>query len=295
MAEFVISCITFLFCIMAIIQLALVLNAYALVRYAAYNAARAGIVWGGDQEKMAEAARVSLLAVFPRHGRADHLRGLTENYLAAQATDSTGALTFFGDPITETSIINQDELTCGTTITFDDPAQAEEATITVQVIHRYELVIPLVNRLAFWIYMKFRSGQGYQGETVDYLAAQTDKMRRTGEFKNIEYRIPLVAHYTMRLHSDYSAPACPTTTTTTVTTTTLAFVPPPPPPKPPPPPCNSNAGYCGALLMGFPCPGGQCTTYAPALPPSCQKCCKGHHCHGNGYQQMLAGDPCYCY
>ena len=44
-----------------------------------------------------------------------------------------------------------------------------------------------------------------------------------------------------------------------------------------------------SLLMGFPCPGGSCITNPAALPQSCKTCCKGHHCHGHGFQQMLAG------
>ena len=37
-------------------------------------------------------------------------------------------------------------------------------------------------------------------------------------FRDIEFRIPLVAHYTMRLQSDYATEACPPTTSTTTTT-----------------------------------------------------------------------------
>ena len=75
LAEFVIVVITLLFTILGVIQLALALNAYSLVRYAAYNAARAASVHSGSQEKMEDAARISLLAIFPRHGRADHRLG----------------------------------------------------------------------------------------------------------------------------------------------------------------------------------------------------------------------------
>lgn len=208
MAEFVLSAVTFLFSILVIIQLALVLNAYTLVRYAAYNAARAGVVHGADPEMMQDAARISLLGIFPRHGRADHVRGFSENYLGAKQTDADPALTPFGEPITDVQILGKDNISCGQTITFDDPAQARDAVITVQVVHRYELVIPLANRIMYWVYTRHRSGEGYQGQSVDTLAKTTDQMRRGGEFNDIEYRLPLVAHYTMRMQSDFVRKNC---------------------------------------------------------------------------------------
>jgi len=207
MVEFVLVAITFLFTILGVIQLAMVLNAYALVRYAAYNSARAAIVHANDavvlDEKMHEAARLSLLAIFPSHGRADHIRGLVENYVAAKETDRDPSLTFFNEPITKAEVVNNNGLPAGAVVTFDDFTEGTDAVITVKVEHQYELVIPLVNRILFFVYTKFRSGEGYQNQTLDNMSAQTDKLRRVGEFKDIEYRIPLVAHYTMRLQSDY--------------------------------------------------------------------------------------------
>lgn len=201
LVEFLLSIITFLFVILGVIQLALILNAYTLVRYAAYNSARAGIVHGGDLEKMREAARISLLSIFPRHGRADHLLGITENYLGAKVTDQN-QLDDFDKPITEVTILQNTGIGGGSVVTFDDPADAENAVITVQVIHHYEMVIPLVNRMLYYLYFKFID-DAYEGEDVDQLAAKTDKLRRDGELKDIEFRFPLTAHYTMRMQSDY--------------------------------------------------------------------------------------------
>ncbi len=206
MVEFVLSVISFLFCILGVIQLALALNAYTLVRYAAYNAARAGIVHGGDLGQMREAARISLLAIFPRHGRADHLRGFTENYLGALATDQNPINTQFLEPITQVRIIDNNALPSGKVVTFDDPVEGENAIITVQVVHRYELVIPLVNRIIYYIYQRIRTFQGYQQETINNLSAETDRLRKSGNLRDIEYRIPIVSHYTMRLQSDYVVP-----------------------------------------------------------------------------------------
>lgn len=202
--EFTFIAITFLFVILGVIQLAMVLNAYSMVRYAAYNAARAAIVHGGSPEKMREAARLSLVATFPRHGVADQRRGYMENYYAARDTDHVAGLKYFGKPITSVAVVNHD---CGGVVTFDDPADSDRGLITVQVVHQYQLVIPMVNRMVFWLYHLMDSGGSYGGQSLDYIAQQTDKERRGGEFYHIEYRIPLVAHYTMRLQSDYQ-PVC---------------------------------------------------------------------------------------
>lgn len=226
MVEMVIVAITFLFTILGVIQLAMILNAYSLVRYAAYNAARAASVHGADPEKMEEAARLSLLAVFPRHGRADTAPGVVDNYLGAMAADKLPGLTYFDfdEPITSVKIVHPDDLPCGEVVTFDDPLDTADSVITVQVVHHYELVIPLVNRIIFKVRTMFESGTGYHGENLDNLAAGADKERRTGTFKDVEFRYPLVADYTIRMQSDYSTAACATTTTTSSPTTTTTSV-----------------------------------------------------------------------
>lgn len=227
MVEMVLIAITYIFVILGVIQLALVANAYTLVRYAAYNAARAAIVHGGDNKKMKDAARMSLLAVFPVHGRADHLRGTVENYIAAQLTDSNSALTFattkyYFQEITNVKILDSEFRDDGEVVTFDDPADAHKGVVTVQVTHLYELVIPLVNRILFYLHKKIIGNDviGFVedvaedpvraildddlGRSLDYYAARTHKKRKSGgSLHDIEYRIPIVAHYSMRLQSDY--------------------------------------------------------------------------------------------
>lgn len=220
MVEFVLAAITFLFVILGVIQLALFLNAKSLVQYAAYNAARAAAVHGGNREKMEEAARLSLIAIFPRHGRADTAAGFTDNYLGAVASDKLPGLTYFNfdEPITSAKIVN---IPCGSTVTFDDVTQSSDALITVQVVHHYELIIPLVNRIVFLVRKRVKTGGGYHGESIDTLAAAADKERRTGTFRDVEFRIPIVAHYTTRMQSDLTPTACePEPTTTSVATTT---------------------------------------------------------------------------
>jgi len=199
MVEFVVVAITMMFTILGVLQLALVLNAYTLVRYAAYNAARAGIVHGGNMDQMKEAARVSLLATFPSHGRADTVRGFTENYLGSQLTDGLFLLNDLGDDITKVEIFHKENVPCGEVVTFDDPVDAPNALLTVQVTHYYELVIPLVGRILYYVYRQVISG-GYRNEDIFQITAKTDAERRS---RDIEYRIPLKAAYTMRMQSDF--------------------------------------------------------------------------------------------
>lgn len=206
-AEFTIIAITLLFVILGVIQLALVLNAYSMVRYAAYNAARAAIVHSGDEDKMMEAARLSLLATFPSHGRADTPRGLAQNYVAAVATDSLPFLTDTFEPITRVELVPQPGLSGGSVVTFDDPKDAKNGVITVKVVHLYELVIPLVNRILYRVYRMNSGGGGYGNQSMDELSASTDRERRNGgSLDDIEYRLPLVGFYTMRMQSDLEVP-----------------------------------------------------------------------------------------
>jgi len=304
--ELLLIAITFLFTILGVIQLALALNAYHLVRYAAYNAARAGVVHGGDLEKMQEAARISLLPVFPRHGRADHIRGLTENYLAATATDQLPVFSFFNDPITEVKILNKDDLSCGEVITFDDSSDAEKALLTIQVVHRYELVIPLVNRIVFQLYQAWHGGSSATSDSLDKLARDTHVKRTAGEYRDIEYRIPLVAHYTMRMQSDFATENCPISpmmanppppppsTPVTTTTTTLA--------------CTRGGVFCGILTVQGTCAGhGWCVLPHGYVPPGCGICCPDGRCWdppgdliGEGCQaywcnSVTPGGSCFCW
>ena len=130
---------------------------------------------------------------------------MTENYLAAVATDSFPFFfSYYGEPITSVRIIDSEGLASGSVVTFDDPNQSRDASITVEVRHLYELVIPLVNRMVFWVYTRIQENGRYGEEPLNYISDQVDRERREGgDFYDIEYRIPIVAHYTIHLQSDY--------------------------------------------------------------------------------------------
>jgi hypothetical protein len=206
LVEFLFASITFFFALLGTLQLAFVLNAHSLVRYAAFNAARSAIVYGADRTKMQEAARLSLLAVFPTHGRADSVYGLTQNYLAAKkVAQENNWLGLKGKPITSVQIINTRGLKPGDVVPFDDPPAADKAVITVQVVHYYELVVPLVNAMVWRIWQRLDEANK-KPLTLDELARDAAKARRRLSAKDREmdsgFRIPLVARYTMVMQSD---------------------------------------------------------------------------------------------
>lgn len=202
--EFLFCLITFLFVFLGTLQLALCLNAYSIVRYAAFNAARSAIVHGANHGKMLEAARVSLLGIFPRHGRASTVRGMTENYLSSLAVDQSRYWQgLSGKAITEVSLIPAHGVRVGEVVSFDDPKSAEKGVVTVRVEHQYELVVPLANAIIYKILHMVSDGDT-KARTLDDVArlAAEDK-KHEDPWRDSGYRIPLVAYYTMRMQSDY--------------------------------------------------------------------------------------------
>jgi hypothetical protein len=71
---------------LGILQLTLLQHARLMTEYAAFRAARAGIVWNGNNVRMRDAA---LMALLPTMGRTDDLQRLSATYLQATALDQT--------------------------------------------------------------------------------------------------------------------------------------------------------------------------------------------------------------
>jgi len=74
----------FIFIVLGILQLTQIEQARLMTEYAAFSAARAGIVWNGSNERMRDAA---LFAVLPTFGRADSAQELEQTWLRQKATD----------------------------------------------------------------------------------------------------------------------------------------------------------------------------------------------------------------
>ncbi len=73
-----------LFLLLGLLQLTLMQQARLLTEYAAFSAARAGIVWNGSSERMHDAARVALLPTF---GRVDSMERFGATWARAAAQD----------------------------------------------------------------------------------------------------------------------------------------------------------------------------------------------------------------
>jgi len=70
--------------LLGVVQLTLLAHAKLMTEYAAFCAARAGIVWSGNNERMRNAA---LLALLPTHGRSDDLSNFGESLVHHEWTD----------------------------------------------------------------------------------------------------------------------------------------------------------------------------------------------------------------
>ena len=81
------------FLCLGIIQLTMIEHARIMTDYAAYNAARAGIVWNGNNERMHDAAIFSLL---PTMARTDNIVELGKTWAIAQLWDTALAQIMLG-------------------------------------------------------------------------------------------------------------------------------------------------------------------------------------------------------
>ncbi len=81
------------FMCLGIVQLTMLQHAKLMTEYAAYQAARAGIVWGGNNERMHDAAIVALL---PTMGRTDSAGKVAETWLKHQLYDTALAQLSWG-------------------------------------------------------------------------------------------------------------------------------------------------------------------------------------------------------
>ncbi|WP_338865379.1 TadE family protein [Myxococcus stipitatus] len=81
------------FMTLGIIQLTLIQHAKLMTEYAAYQAARAGIVWNGNNERMHDAAIIALL---PTLGRTDDIGNLAKTFAIHQIYDSAMRTLNFG-------------------------------------------------------------------------------------------------------------------------------------------------------------------------------------------------------
>lgn len=145
-AETAITIPTFLIVILGIIQLTLVINAKLLVNYAAYCAARAGIVHNGDPNKMSQAAAAALTPLFagaknPFSLGRGYFRALTSPTLNVQILSPSlqrfeaGYQKRFFPTLKRYGEVENDK------------AWLDENLLVVKVTLDYPLQIPLINQI----------------------------------------------------------------------------------------------------------------------------------------------------
>jgi hypothetical protein len=154
-----------LFLILCAVQLAQIQQARLLAEYAAFNAARAGIVHSGDPHVMHDAA---LLSVVPSTGRTDAFDDLAKTLVKLKTRDVF--LGTFGLPIVRVFVHGPRKADFakygahlnGREIDFDDvrPGATEATLLEIQVRYLYEMRVPFANKLiqAIWLAMHVGAG-----------------------------------------------------------------------------------------------------------------------------------------
>lgn len=145
-AETAITIMVFLTIVLGIIQLTLAIHAKLLVNYAAYCAARAGIVHNGDEERMKQAAAVALTPLF---SGSDDLISLAEGYTVAANSPGLQVEILSPDPAVRfgtgyqkrffPEVRKYDKATSAS-----DVQHLDENLLKVKVTYRYFLRIPYI-------------------------------------------------------------------------------------------------------------------------------------------------------
>lgn len=154
LAETALTIMTFLIIILGIVQISLAINAKLLVNYAAYCAARAGIVHNGEQAQMENAAALTLSPLFT--GSAD-FAGVAQGYGRAHLELLKGNLPFTGlrveilSPGPERFREDYKKRFFPELQRYGEPPQdqnfLDDNLLVVRVTYYYPLRIPVINTL----------------------------------------------------------------------------------------------------------------------------------------------------
>ena len=228
------------FLVLMILQLTMVQHARIMTDYAAFAAARAGVVFNAEPEAMREAAAIALL---PTTGRTDTMA----SFAATRARMlGTGQLpspelarrSAFGLPLVRVTVLSPKKSDFGgelgrhlggREIDFDDvrPAAARANQLQIELTYFYRMQIPLANQLLQAIHFASRptaytldgweganliapeaggQGAGRLAEAAYVSSGAPDASplvaaRRAGDRLG-GYFFPLTATYTMRMQSN---------------------------------------------------------------------------------------------
>ena len=176
------------------VQLTQVQQARLLADYAAFAAARAGIVMNGDPGKMREAAA---LAVLPAFGPTDGLGAIARTLLRFKAEEAL--LAPFGlqplridvhSPVAADFAKYGQHLN-GKELDFDDvrPGATEATLLSLELRYLYELRVPLANKVIHAAWMALQRDRGALAGLI-------------GAARGGRYYLPLQAFYTLRMQSN---------------------------------------------------------------------------------------------
>jgi len=158
------------FLLLLALQLTQLQQARILAEYAAFAAARAGIVMDGDPARMKQAAT---LAVLSGSGQFDGVSAIARTFLRLQAEDAV--LRPFGLEQVRVYVHNPvapdfarwGRHLDGQEIDFDDvrPGATEATLLSLQIRWLYELKVPFANRMiqAIWVAAKSGLLQSWRG------------------------------------------------------------------------------------------------------------------------------------
>jgi hypothetical protein len=196
--------------ILCTIQITQLQQARVLVEYAAFNAARAGIVQNanagdGTAGPMHDAAALSLL---PGLGRTDGLGALARTWAAFRVREA--ALRALGLPLVQVQVLNPrrgdfprfGQHLAGQEIDFDDvrPQAVDANLLSIQVRYLVELRVPFANKLihSLWLASRARGGARLDGGAPGGL----DLAALALAGKQGRYLLPVQAFQTMRMQSN---------------------------------------------------------------------------------------------
>ena len=218
----------FLLLVLCAIQLALLGRARLLAEYAAYRAARAGILWNGDPRRMqAEAIRALASTACPtRIPSAHHLCTAYRIDGGRSALEALSADPHLGFPGVHVHILSPHWPSHGRLfdvggeeLDFDrfgpEPERLDATLLTIQLQYWFELKIPFADGIVWsaWMAVRKLSGGTRPGEEIHRREYRTvsdralQAMRDHGEGKRgtRAFFVPVVAHHTMRMQSNFFA------------------------------------------------------------------------------------------
>ncbi|HEX5747885.1 MAG TPA: TadE/TadG family type IV pilus assembly protein [Archangium sp.] len=207
---------------LGLLQLTQMQQAKLMTEYAAYCAARSGIVWNGNAERMRDAA---LVAVLPTLGRTDAPPELARTWTRARLLDEmlrrlpwptrdTGVPdSVNGAPLS--GLVRVDTVSPSGfspkrgELEFDGPeglaeeVYREATVLSVRVRYWYELRVPFANQLVFTAWWAANAGAGPSHQR----GYATLHRRELGVLRGLaadrRYFLPLTATYSLRMQSNF--------------------------------------------------------------------------------------------